>query len=63
MVEPNYYQGNRDLLLNKSKEYYKNNRELILERVKDYQKEYRKNMNINKNKNIKIIKKIIKKYE
>ena len=45
MVEPNYYQRNRDVLLNKSKEYYKNNRELILEHVKDYQKEYRKNMN------------------
>ena len=55
MGEPNYYQRNRDVLLNKSKEHYRNNRELILERIrnkykslpgdkKNYQKEYRKNM-------------------
>ena len=29
MCETNYYQKNRDVLLNRSKEYYKNNRELI----------------------------------
>ena len=29
MDKPNYYQRDRDVLLNKSKEYYKNNRERI----------------------------------
>ena len=29
MDKPNYYQRNRDVLLNKSKEYYRNNRERI----------------------------------
>ena len=29
MDKPNYYQRDRDVLLNKSKEYYKNNREHI----------------------------------
>ena len=27
MDKPNYYQRNRDVLLNKSKEYHRNNRE------------------------------------
>ena len=47
MDKPNYYQKNRDVLLNKSKEYYKNNRErvinkykLLSEDKKKYQKEY-----------------------
>ena len=47
MDKPNYYQKNRDVLLNKSKEYYRNNRERIRnkslsEDEKKYQKEYRK---------------------
>ena len=29
MNKPNYYEKNRDVLLNKSKEYYRNNRERI----------------------------------
>ena len=34
MDKPNYYQKNRDVLLNKSKEYYKNNRECIRDKYK-----------------------------
>ena len=33
MSKTTYYQKNRDVLLNKSKEYYRNNRELIQERA------------------------------
>ena len=29
MDKPNYYQKNKDVLLNKSKEHYRNNREHI----------------------------------
>ena len=32
MNKTTYYQKNRDVLLNKSKEYYRNNKELIRER-------------------------------
>ena len=47
MDKPNYYQRNRDILLNKSKEYYKNNKERIQNKSlskdkKDYQRECRK---------------------
>ena len=47
MDKPNYYQRNRDVLLNKSQET--NNKERIKnkslsEDKKDYQREYRKNM-------------------
>ena len=31
MSKTTYYQKNRDVLLNKSKEYYRNNRELVRE--------------------------------
>ena len=49
MDKPNYYQKNRDVLLNKSKEYYRNNRE-------------HKEMNINRCQKIKkIMKKNIEK--
>ena len=34
MDKPNYYQKNRDVLLNKSKEYYRNNRERIRTKYK-----------------------------
>ena len=34
MDKPNYYQRNRDVLLNKSKECYKNNREHIRNKYK-----------------------------
>ena len=34
MGKKDYYEENRDIILNKAKEYYTNNRELI----KDYQK-------------------------
>ena len=52
-----YYENNRDVILNRSKEYYINNKESILEHLKnkyqsltkdkkqkisDYQKEYQK---------------------
>ena len=47
MDKLNYYQKNRDALLNKSKEYYRNNRERIRNKCKslsedkeNYQKEY-----------------------
>ena len=47
MDKPNYYQRNRDVLLNKSKEYYRNNREHIRNKSlsedrKNNQKEYQK---------------------
>ena len=35
MGETNYYQKNRDEILNRAKEYYKNNRELIREGEKN----------------------------
>ena len=34
MIEITYYQRNRDVILNRTKEYYKNNKELLRERVK-----------------------------
>ena len=49
MDKPNYYQRNRDVLLDKSKEYDRNNRERmrnkyksLSEDKKDYQKEHQK---------------------
>ena len=41
-----YYENNRDIILNRAKEYYVNNKESIRKnpKIKDYQKEYRKNM-------------------
>ena len=30
-----YYQGNRDLILNKAKDYYKNNKERLKEQARD----------------------------
>ena len=36
MGKKDYYEKNRDIILNKAKEYYINNKELI----KDYQKQY-----------------------
>ena len=38
MSEITYYQRNRDIILNRTKEYYKNNKELLRERAK---KKYR----------------------
>ena len=34
MDKPKYYQKNRDVLLNKSKEYYRNNKESIINKYK-----------------------------
>ena len=42
MDKPNYYQRNRDLLLNKSKEYYKNNRERIRNKYKSLSEDKKK---------------------
>ena len=39
MSKKDYYEKNKDIILNRAKEYYKNNKESI----KDYQKQYRKN--------------------
>ena len=36
MSKKNYYEKNKDIILNRAKEYYINNKELI----KDYQKDY-----------------------
>ena len=36
MSKKDYYEKNRDIILNRAKEYYINNKELI----KEYQKEY-----------------------
>ena len=35
MSEATYYQGNRDLILNKAKDYYKNNKEVLREQAKN----------------------------
>ena len=35
MVKKDYYEKNRDIILNKAKEYYINNKELILENAKN----------------------------
>ena len=40
-----YYENNRDIILNKAKEYYINKGSIRKDpKIKDYQKEYRKNM-------------------
>ena len=36
MSKSNYYEKNKDLILNKAKEYYVNNKDLILNRSKAY---------------------------
>ena len=35
MSEATYYQGNRELILNKAKDYYKNNKEVLREQAKN----------------------------
>ena len=56
MSEKDYYEKNREIILNRAKEYYINNKELIKDYQKEYQKEYRKNMTDEQKK--KIIKKL-----
>ena len=41
MGKNNYYEKNKDVILNKAKEYYINNKNVILNRLRDYQKQYR----------------------
>ena len=36
MSKNNYYEKNKDIILNKVKEYYINNKDIILNRSKDY---------------------------
>ena len=36
MSKNNYYEKNKDIILNKAKEYYINNKDIILNRSKDY---------------------------
>ena len=36
MNKINYYQKNREVILNKAKDYYENNKELLRERAKKY---------------------------
>ena len=36
MSKNNYYEKNKDKILNKPKEYYVNNKDVILNRSKDY---------------------------
>ena len=42
MDKPNYYQRNRDALLNRSKECYKNNRERIRNKYKSLSEDEKK---------------------
>ena len=35
MSEATYYQGNREVILNKAKDYYKNNKEVLREQAKN----------------------------
>ena len=63
MDKANYYQKDRDVLLNKSKEYYRNNKERIRNKSlsedgKNYQKNVEKTWVMNKNKNIEKLKNI-----
>ena len=51
MCKNNYYEKNKDIILNKAKEYYINNKDVILNRSKDYQKKYRENKKIIKQQN------------
>ena len=39
MSETTYYQRNREVILNRSKDYYENNKELLRERAKDKYRE------------------------
>ena len=43
MSKNNYYEKNKDIILNKAKKYHTNNKDVILNRSKDYQKQYREN--------------------
>ena len=38
MGKNNYYENNKDIILNKAKEYCIDNKDIILNRSKDYQK-------------------------
>ena len=49
MSETTYYQRNRDVILNRTKDYYKNDNERLRDNARD---KYRKNRNLRK-KNIK----------
>ena len=42
MDKPDYYQKNRDVLLNKSKEYYRNNKERIRNKYKSLPEDIKK---------------------
>ena len=42
MDKPDYYQKNRDVLINKSKEYYRNNKERIRNKYKSLPKDIKK---------------------
>ena len=65
MGKKDYYEKDRDIILNKVKEYYINNKELILQnaknkyksltedekqKIKDYQEQYRENNPLTKDK-------------
>ena len=39
MSETAYYQGNREVILNREKDYYENNKELLRERAKNKYRE------------------------
>ena len=39
MSETNYYQRNREVILNRAKDYYENNKELMIERAKNKYRE------------------------
>ena len=39
MSKSNYYEKNKDMILNKVKEYYINNKDVILNKSKDYYEE------------------------
>ena len=45
MSETTYYQRNREVILNRTKDYYENNKELLRERAKNKQN-YLKKKNI-----------------
>ena len=39
MSRTNYYEGNRDVILNRAKDYYENNKEVLREKAKNKYRE------------------------
>ena len=49
MSGPTYYQGNREVILNRANNYYENNKEVLRERAKNKYRELSEEKNLKKN--------------